>query len=251
MRILDIRAVNRNASTKWCALLSCALLLSACSSPDDGGADEQAQVSETAQLYPIKEVGKWGYMNRDGHLAIAPKFDAAWPFSEGRAMVQSNGLLGYIDATGDFVVEPMYEDAWYFSNGLAPVRDDTQWSFIDRDGRTVVSGVFEIRPDDSEGSGVVTVELDRVRVDGRYGFKNANGQVVIDPKYDQAWYFVDGLARVQIDGLWGYIDRNGDMKIEPEFDVAWDFEDGIARVKVGDAFGYINSAGEYVWAPTS
>lgn len=206
--------------------------------------------AERVRLYPVVEEGKWGYMNHDGHLSIAPEFDAAWPFSEGLALVQKDGRFGYVDAAGDLAIPLRYRDAWYFSHGLAPVLVDTAWSFIDRSGEIVVntSVGFDIAV---EGDPIVEMELDRVRIDGRYGFRNAAGQIVIDPQFDQAWNFVDGLARVQLGGKWGFIDRSGAVVIEPAFDVAWDFDDGLARVRVGDRYGYIDTTGRYVWAPTA
>ena len=35
-------------------------------------------------------------------------------------------------------------------------------------------------------------------------------------------------------GKWGYIDRSGRTVIEPRFDYAWDFSDGLARVATDD-----------------
>ena len=229
-------------------LLVFAIVVSGCRpTPADEGSQPGAQ---DTRLLPILQDDRWGYMDHEGQVTITPQFDAAWPFSEGRALVQQDGLFGYIDTHGEIVIPFRYRDAWYFSNGLAPVLDDTTWSFIDELGSIVVSRVFDVDLGGRD-AGVQSVELDRVRVDGRYGFKNVAGQIVIDPQFDQAWNFVDGLARVQVKGKWGFIDRTGKLLIDPKFDVAWDFEDGLARVKVGDAFGYVNTSGDYVWEPTS
>jgi len=222
--------------------------VSACRPATDS--DDPVATAQTAQLYPILEEGSWGFMNHDGHLVVGPDFDAAWPFSEGRALVRKDGRYGYIDATGEVVIPLAYNDAWYFSNGLAPVLNDTTWSFIDPQGIVVESDVFGINPG-ADGADLEMVELDRVRIGSLYGFRNAAGQVVIDPQFEQAWYFVDGLARVRLKGKWGFIDRSGAMVIDPTFDVAWDFDQGLARVKVGDGYGYVNKAGDFVWAPTT
>ncbi len=243
---------NRSYGTAVVVLLVAGLVgfgASACR-PGNSEPEPANGTSTENKLYPVLEEGLWGYMNHDGHLAVAPQFDAAWPFSEGRALVQLNGRFGYLDAQGDIAVPIQYRDAWYFSNGLAPVLADSAWSFIDYDGAVVVSSTFGIDAPGPSAPGVETVELDRVRVGDHYGFRNADGRIVIDPRFDQAWHFVDGLARVQVDGKWGFIGRSGEMVVEPAFDVAWDFEDGLARVKVDDRFGYINTRGDYIWAPT-
>jgi len=214
-------------------------------SPDQAGPN-----TASAELHPILQGGSWGYMDHNGNVAVEPRFDAAWPFSEGRALVQTGDRFGYIDPAGDVVIEPQFSDAWYFSGGYAPVLVDTNWTFVGLDGNVVEGTSLGITPPAS-GPSVEHVELDRVRVGSLYGFRNASGQIVIDPRFDQAWHFVDGLARVQVGGKWGFIDRSGRMAIEPAFDVAWDFNNGLARVKVGERFGYLNTDGEYVWEPTS
>ena len=45
-------------------------------------------------------MGKWGYIDQQGEVAIAPQFDYAADFSEGLAAVQQDGRYGYIDTDG-------------------------------------------------------------------------------------------------------------------------------------------------------
>ncbi len=203
-----------------------------------------------AELFLILEEGHWGYMNMGGHLAIGPYFDRAWPFSDGRALVEVGGLFGYINREGDTVIEPQYLDAWYFSKGLAPVQTAEGWAYIDTEGKVIVASEHPTTFVGPENV-VETLDIDRVRIGSLYGFRNADGQIVIDPQYEQAWHFSAGLARVSVGGKWGFIDRTGKHVVEPIFDVAWDFDRGLARVQIGDKFGYIGKDGQYVWAPTN
>jgi hypothetical protein len=52
-------------------------------------------------------------------------------------------------------------------------------------------------------------------------------------------------------GRWGYIDKSGKFVINPQFDEASPFADGLARVKVGRKTGYVNASGKYVWNPSN
>ena len=74
----------------------------------------------------------------------------------------------------------------------------------------------------------------------------ARGEIVVEPQFQQAWYFVDGLARVREGDHWGYIDREGEMVIPARYDLAWDFDGPLALVLTEDGYGYIDRDGTFV-----
>src|SRR5688500_14549217 len=117
-----------------------------------------------------------------------------------------------------------------------------------------------------------------------WGFIDTTGNLVIEPKYDEAGPFAEGLAAVNEDGKWGFIDPEGKLVIAPVYKSAWafhegfarvlpfdgpdqfidkngnpikadnwaaadDFADGRARVKVGNIYGYIDAKGELLIQP--
>jgi hypothetical protein len=138
----------------------------------------------------IEITSKWGYINRNGEIAIKPKFIMASPFSEGLACVKkgkygilSDGLnltgmtsyaeekYGYIDKTGNFIIRPRYEYAENFSEDLAVVK-----------------------------------------VSGKYGYISKTGEMIIKPQFERASKFSEGLAWVGFGNFvvkGGYIDRTG------------------------------------------
>ena len=64
---------------------------------------------------------------------------------------------------------------------------------------------------------------------GLFGFINRSGAWVIEPQYDQAAdKFSEGLARVEVNGKYGFIDKNGTMVVEPQYDNADSFSEGLA-----------------------
>ena len=50
-------------------------------------------------------------------------------------------------------------------------------------------------------------------------------------------------------GKWGYIDRTGKIVIPPLFDGTGGFSEGLANVKIGDKWGFIDKTGRYVIKP--
>src|SRR5215210_5075611 len=65
----------------------------------------QAQKKETSGLFPVRQDGKWGYINKAGEVVIKLQFDDAWDFSEGLAYVRVGSRRGIIDASGKMVVD--------------------------------------------------------------------------------------------------------------------------------------------------
>jgi hypothetical protein len=92
-------------------------------------------------------------------------------------------------------------------------------------------------------------DLFLARVNGRYGFIDKTGTMVLPPRYLRALEFSEGLAPVQdLDQKWGFIDTTGRMAIKPLFNLALPFSEGLASVRAPDRFGCINKAGDLVIA---
>ncbi len=73
--------------------------------------------------------------------------------------------------------------------------------------------------------------------------------MVIPPQFVDWPYsqFSEGLAPVSVGEKFGYIDMTGTMVIEPQFDIANPFSEGLAAV-VGDNYlwGFIDKTGTVV-----
>ena len=63
------------------------------------------------------------------------------------------------------------------------------------------------------------------KVDGKWGFANKSGTVVVEPKYDEVTEFNSyGYAAVKQDGKWGAINVNGDITAEIQYVLDDDIE---------------------------
>src|SRR6056297_737832 len=99
---------------------------------------------------------------------------------------------------------------------------------------TVVETPFEetARPASPVSDAQVAAGADRfpIAVDGRWGYIDGSGTVVIEPQFEEAHAFAEGLARVAVAGRYGYIDPTGVLAVDPRFLRAFDFSLGRARV---------------------
>ena len=84
---------------------------------------------------------------------------------------------------------------------------------------------------------------------------NREGKVVIEPRYDDAEPFYEGLAAVKLGEKWGYVDQRGTLVIPPQFAMAGRFSDGRAAViRPRDVrwpmrVGHIDTAGKVIVKP--
>ena len=91
---------------------------------------------------------------------------------------------------------------------------------------------------------------------GRWGYADADGTLVVPPRYTWADRFWGDRAVVERDGKAGYVDAAGDETISPRFRLdnpddtaARAFGDGLAAVRVDSQWGYVDPAGSFTIAP--
>lgn len=129
----------------------------------------------------------------------------------------------------------------YFSAGL--------WHFIDDEGNEV----FEAKKvDDVLGyrNGLIRVsvkENDKTRIK----YLDLSGKLVLEPNYDYAYDFENGIAMVfnftdktRTSKKFGFIDKNGKPIIPCNLDDASQFSEGLAYVSSNDFQGYIDTTGK-------
>ncbi len=91
-----------------------------------------------------------------------------------------------------------------------------------------------------EGMAVIVTD------DEKYGFMDTSGKIVVEPIYEDANNFSDGLAYVCKDEKFGFIDKTGQLVIPLIYDNACNFSEGLAQVCIDGNWGYINKSGDVV-----
>ena len=142
-------------------------------------------------ISPVKdENGKWGYSSPDIGIEIPCQWADASPFSEGLAAVaDEDRKYGYIDLTGKRILPFKWAFANPFIEGFAAVEE--KWgrqTFINHQGRSPF-GYWECVDFFSEG-------LAGVKKNGKWGFVDSKGKLVIPCKWDEVDWFHNGKAKV-------------------------------------------------------
>ena len=83
-----------------------------------------------------------------------------------------------------------------------------------------------------------------VRKDGKYGYIDVSGRLVIPVKYQDAGSFSAGLAPVCLYGKYGYVDKSGEMVVPFKYSYAFPFSEGLAAVELNGKVAYIGPDGK-------
>ena len=186
---------------------------------------------------------KYGFVDKNGKVAIPPQFVSAGDFSGGKCAVQNEAYRwGYIDRQGKTAIPFEFEHAGKFVDGQAIVFVDGKYGAIDEAGKYVITPQFDGLYQDGD--------LYLIKQNDKSGWATRQGKVVVNPQFAAAFTFNGAaIAPVQVGDTWGYVDKGGKIIIKPQFDVALPFEEGVAAVIRGGKVGFIDTAGKYLVNP--
>ncbi len=86
--------------------------------------------------------------------------------------------------------------------------------------------------------------LSKVKKDGKIGYVNKEGVVIIKLQYDEGLTFKEGYVAVRAGQKWQYIDSTGKSITEAAYEDAGSFGNGLAPVAKNNMYGFINTKGE-------
>ena len=147
-----------------------------------------------------------------------------------------NGKLGFANGKEEVVIAPVYDFM-----GI----DDSLYTFYIGNARYDNQGKADQHGDLIAPLGFAD-GLCPVAIDGKWGFINLTGQIIIPLRYEEVNVFTEGLANVKINGRWGYIDKADREVIPSRYENASVFDDGLAIVKINGLWETIDHTGATV-----
>ncbi len=192
-------------------------------------------------ILPVRgEDGMWRYLDCNENKYLSGEYDDASSYVNGISAVRKGSGWSLINTDGDKITETGFEDIKLYGNGDYVYKDRMIAS---------VGGRYGLY----DGKGEEVTALNAVDADiylddyiayqdesGKWGFMDSEGKVVIEPQYEGARSFSNGLAAVLADGYWGYINHDRQMAIENQFlDAGYFTKDGVAFVSTFEGFYYM------------
>ena len=168
-------------------------------------------------LAVFEKGGKFGFLDEEEKTVIKPTYDAAGIFSNGLARVRKNGKWGYINKEGDVIIDFQFDLASNFDGGIAKVRqydvsyEINQYNTCQRNcellkEKKIIAAAAEKYED--TGEKVVEGKL-AIMKNGKWGFINELGEIVINFRFDAVENFNNGEAKVVFNGKMQTIDIRG------------------------------------------
>lgn len=173
-------------------------------SPQTLQGDSQMTTSNAhPDLFPAKQDGKWGYIDRTGKMTILPQYDRALGFVEGLARVVANNKAGFINGNGETVIPLQFDFAYAFSEGLAVVKVRDKHGYIDKTGEMVIEPTFDQAEAFREGFAAI-------QINDKWGYINKAGSIIVQPEFDQAFPFFKSLGTVLKGRSYIYFNTKGE-----------------------------------------
>ena len=216
--------------------------------------DRQGNKILTENFDEIKQIGnsgivftrqnQYGFMDFQGNVIIEPMYTNLEEINTDLFAATRDGKVGVIDKEQNEKIAFNYQNIYYDKRAGIYVADDENYisSLLDTNFEVRLMGILsEMNTDDGymklnidnedkyynfrfEEKTVQNILTDHniylSNQNGKYGFVDKNGEVVVDYLYDDATELNDyGYAGIKKDGLWGVINSNGEIVIEPYYNL--------------------------------
>ena len=175
-----------------------------------------------------KVVGKFGNDIEDATM-----------YSYNRIAIKSNGKFDLYSKTGK-KINGGYDAISTFKNNKAVALKKNKWFLVDEQGNVDQDLPFQKVIFDNGGyydnSGIV-IAMEQ----GKYYLYNSDFEKQSSTGFDEIDVpTTDKLYAFRKDSKWGFVNNKGEIKIQPQFEGAKSFSNGIAAVKKNGKWGFIN-----------
>ncbi|MCI8273132.1 MAG: WG repeat-containing protein [Clostridia bacterium] len=200
--------------------------------------------SESSRGIVFTRGEQYGEMNLSGEITIEPKYQYLKEEREGTYIAKQNDKYGIIDTEQNEKIPFEYKGITYNerANIYIAEGEDYKTSIIDSQFNVALTGILselntqkdyiKMRVEDEykyynfkcEEKPNTEILKDNTlylsKKEGKYGYTNKKGEVIVDYIYDDATEQNEyGYAAVKKDGLWGSINSEGLEVIEPKYNL--------------------------------
>jgi len=175
---------------------------------------------ESEGLRAIRRDGRYGFIDAEGRLRIANRYEAARNFSSSLAAVRILGRWGFINRQDNIAIQPVYDEVSSFVGDYAIVRQNNLVGVVGKNGQLVL-------PVRYDSIAMVSGNRFKLMQQGRWGLADDVGRLTVSPKYDDVADLGNGFVIVSRQGRYGVLTVQGVSTIPEIYDwLAYDERNG-------------------------
>jgi len=203
--------------------------------------------------YKIKrKSGKLGVINAEGEVVISYSYDRLYPLNEDKFIFWKANKVGILNVKEkpiflhmlpfnflersnykNFVAYTVYNKNYVFFN------INNKWRLINLKGKQVGNKYEGIFIDFQN----IIENITGVAVDNKLGIINKNGEVILDPIYEEIYCLRDDKSfLVKTDQKWNWLDFNGKVIFDDFDDFGYQLKNQLLVLKNGEWF-YVSNSG--------
>lgn len=158
----------------------------------------------------VKINDKFGFVDSQGRLRIANRYDSITHFRDNMAAVKLLGKWGYINKSERLIVQPHFEQAYMFHKNLAVVKKNNRYGMVNRKGQTVIPIEYP-RIEPAQQNRFLLYKGDQTGGDQdlKVGLAGNSGKILIYPKYDDLQDLGNGYVIARRGDRYGLLSLNG------------------------------------------
>ena len=168
------------------------------------------QYGESEGFAMIKKNNKFGFVDVQGRLRVAYRYDSLRPFSEGLSAVKLNGHWGFINKLESIIVQPQYDAVGDFKDGHAVIYRDGHSGIITKSGAEIIKPIYDKIQPTAFGYYIV-------QSGNKMGILNHIGAAILHPRYEYLQVIDNEVIIIKRRNLYGIVDLNGVSVVPMEY----------------------------------
>lgn len=199
----------------------------------------------------VKLDGVYTLIDKEGYWNAVDKIglDKVLDISASAIVGVKDGVCQIYTRTFQPATEESFEHVYLNDNGLYVVKKDSKWAILDEKLKPVTDYVFTDVAVNSQGS-IFTGDYAVVKDENGYCHIDSRGNALYETRFVDAKGYEGGLIAVaNKDGKWGFANGEGEMIVDYKYGDAYSFSSQLAAVEYGGEWGYINYYNQMVIEP--
>ncbi len=150
----------------------------------------------------VKIDGAWGFVDMNGKLRIANRYENIGCFNEGLAPVKIRGRWGYINKREDLIVQPAYDSVFQFEAGICKVVKKGKYGLINAAGQITLECEYDDIDQLKTGGFIIARGREK-------GLAGRDGRLKILPRFDHVTDLDNGFIIASKQGKYGLFSNEG------------------------------------------